>query len=196
MLIDCYGPSPRGRVNVAAVAHYAGVTTATVYRWIAGGPQANRRTPPIPAARLTQLQRGPRVVEERNQQHYHHALSAVGKIGSGKGILPVWRTRGWLKEHTAAIAEVPGKPWQQVIVTNTSLQTLEKRRHVTIIDSIAVGNKFAADILAHHLMVRQQNWRVHPADTQLTLGRTQVWMADAPPVALAELAARATARNA
>jgi hypothetical protein len=187
MLIDCYGPSPRGRVNTAAVADYAGVTPGTVYRWIAGGPQANRRTAHIPAARLAQLQRGPRIVEERNQQQYDHALTAVANIGAGKRILPSWRKQGWLDEHTIAIVEVHEKPWQQVIVTY-SLQGFERRRHVTVIDSITLPNKFAADILAHHVMVRQQNWRVHPAKTQLALGRTQVWMADAPRVDLAELA--------
>src|SRR5688500_17809093 len=66
MLTDCYGPTPRGAVNVAAVAAYAGVSPSTVRRWIARGQQGNRRKPAIPKHRITQLQRGPEVVERRN----------------------------------------------------------------------------------------------------------------------------------
>ena len=79
MLIDCYGPTPRGAVNVAAVADYAGVSSSTVRRWIAGGQQQDRRRrkPAIPKHRVTQLQRGPEVVERRNQQQYQYALDGL-----------------------------------------------------------------------------------------------------------------------
>jgi len=38
-------------------------------------------------------------------------------------------------------------------------------------------------------MSGQQAWRVHPTMQRLDAGRTQVWMADAPAVDLAALAA-------
>ena len=51
--------------------------------------------------------------------------------------------------------------------------------------------RFDAQVLAHTVMTRQQAWRVHPTPEQLTQGRTNVWMADAPAVYLAELADKA-----
>ena len=38
MLLDCYGPTPRGAVDVAAIAHYAGVSPSTVRRWLSKPP--------------------------------------------------------------------------------------------------------------------------------------------------------------
>ena len=110
MLIDCYGPTPRGAVNVAAVADYAGVSSSTVRRWIAGGQQQDRRRrkPAIPKHRVTQLQRGPEVVERRNQQQYQYALDALGSLGDDQAILPAWRQQGWLNEHTVAVVEIHG----------------------------------------------------------------------------------------
>ncbi|EUA37971.1 hypothetical protein I549_4320 [Mycobacterium avium subsp. avium 2285 (R)] len=55
-------------------------------------------------------------------------------------------------------------------------------------DYIEVPTRFHAQVLAHSVMHRQQAWRVHPAAHLLSTGRTQVWMADAPPVQLPELA--------
>ena len=49
--------------------------------------------------------------------------------------------------------------------------------------------RFHAQVLAHTVMVRQQAWRVHPTAQRLAAGRTQVWMADAPPLDLAALTA-------
>lgn len=187
MLIDCYGPTKRGRVDVAAIADYAGVSPSTVYRWIAGGPAANQRLARIPEQRRIALQRAPDLVEWRHEQQYQHAINALDKIRSGIGIVPAWRTQGWLNEHTVAIVEIPGKPWRQVIVTNNSMAEIESRRRVTVIDNITATNKFVADIVAHYVMVRQQNWRIHPASNELMLGRTRVWMAGAPRPNLAEL---------
>ena len=113
MLIDCYGPTPRQAVNVAAVAHYAGVSPATVRRWIAHPPPPQRR-PLIPKARLTQLQRGPVEVEQRNRQRYEHAVAAVASIGDEASILTAWREQRWLDQHTVAVVAVRGRPWLQV----------------------------------------------------------------------------------
>ena len=189
MLIDCYGPTPRGAVDVAAVADYTGVAPRTVRRWIRGGRHANMRRPAAPMSRIRQLQRGPQTVEIRNDQQYQYALAAIGKIRDDQGILPVWRDRRWLDAHTVAIR---GKPWRQVVVTKANRRALDElRRRATILDNIVMPTRFDAQVLAYTVMTRQQAWRIHPTPEQLTQGRTNVWMADAPAVYLAELADKA-----
>lgn len=189
MLLDCYGPTPRGAVDVAAVAHYAGVSSSTVHRWLAKSPDGSRRIP-IPKYRLRQLQCGPAEVERRNVQQYDHALAALASIGDENSVLPVWREQGWLDEHTVAILAIHQRPWRQVAVTNGTRRALaEVHRRGATVDNLVVPTRFHAQVLAHAVMVRQQAWRVHPAAHLLATGRTQVWMADGPDVDLAALSA-------
>ena len=46
MLLDCYGPTARGSVDIAAVADYAGVSPSTVRRWISSGLLTAHRVGP------------------------------------------------------------------------------------------------------------------------------------------------------
>ena len=187
MLLDCYGPTPRGGVDVAAVAFYAGVSPSTVRRWLSP-PKPWIRRLPIPKHRLVQLQRGPNEVERRNEQQHQHALNALASIGDEQAILPAWREQGWLNQHTVVIIAVHGRPWHQVAVTKATRRALgEVHRRGATIDNLVVPTRFHAQVLAHAVMVRQQGWRVHPAAHLLATGRTQVWMADAPAVDLAAL---------
>ena len=196
MLIDCYGPSPGGAVDVDAVAEYAGVAASTVRRWIGGGPRANRGKPTIPQRRITQLQRGPQIVERRSEQQYRYALEALGALGDESAILPAWRKQGWLNEHTVALVEIHGKPWHQVVLTKANRRAMDAlRRRATVLDSITLPTRFHAQVLAHAMMTRQQAWRIHPTPQQLPQGRTQVWMNDAPPVDLKALARRLAAEK-
>jgi hypothetical protein len=188
MLIDCYGPSPSNGVDFAAVAHYAGVSPATVRRWITARPQAGRRMV-IPKSRLTQLQCAPAEVERRNQQRYEHALATLASIDDDESILTAWRERRWLDQHTVAIVAIRGRHWLQVAITNGSKRALaELLRRGAMISASHVPTQFHAQVLAHAVMIRQQAWRVHPAFERLPVGRTQVWMNDAPAVDLNDLA--------
>lgn len=189
MLVECYGPDDKGRVDADAVADYVGVTSRTVRRWISGGQRNRRRATPCPAKRIAQLQRGPDIVERRNQQLYDRAVAALDSIGRGGEIQPEWEKENWLDPHVVAIGAIYGKPWYQVVVTNGGHRSMtELRRRVTVISSVEVPTWFHGQILAHAVMTRQQAWRVHPAKTQLKIGRTHVWMNDAPPVDLVALA--------
>ena len=194
MLLDCYGPTPRGAVDVATVAHYAGVSTSTVRRWLAKTPDGSRRML-IPKHRLRQLQCSPAEVERRNAQQYSHALAALASIDDEKSVLPVWREQGWLDQHTVAVLAIHQRPWRQVAVTNGTRRALgEMHRRGATVDNLVVPTRFHAQVLAHAVMVRQQAWRVHPAAHLLATGRTQVWMADGPDVDLAALSDTALAR--
>lgn len=186
MLIDCYGPTEHGGVDVNAIAEHAGVTAGTVRRWIAGGPGADRKIAPIPADRLRQLQRGPDIVERHTIQQYQYALTAIEGITAQREPLDSWIKQGWLDEHTVAIVDIHGKPWHQVVVTKTGNQRAmsELTRRATIVSTIDVPTKFHGQVLAHAVMARQQAWRVTPAPHRLSTGRTNVWMADAPAVDL------------
>lgn len=191
MLIDCYGPSPRGAVAVAAVAAYAGVAESTVRRWIAlGAGDSNNRRPAIPARRLTQLQLAPPDVEERSEQSLRLDLLAIANIAAGRDADPYWLEHGWLNEHTVAVIAVAGKPWRQVVNHGGSPRAItELRRRGTPIDSIAVPSRPHARVLAHAVMLTMRNWRVHPAEGMLKrAGSTMVWMDDAPPIDLAGIA--------
>ncbi|AGB27339.1 hypothetical protein Mycsm_07245 (plasmid) [Mycobacterium sp. JS623] len=189
MLLECYGPTPRGSVDVAAVAHYAAVSPSTVRRWL-GKPSSGSRRVAIPKLRLRQLQCGPEEVERRNEQQYRHALAAMASIDDEAKIVPVWREQGWLDQHSVVLLAIHHRPWHQVAVTNGSRRALNwvHRRGATI-DNMVVPTRFHAIVLAHTVMARQQAWRVHPAAHRLATGRTQVWMDDAPAVDLATLAA-------
>ena len=195
MLLDCYGPTPRGAVDVAAVAHYAGVAPSSVRRWLSRPPPGSRRLA-IPKHRLVQLQRGPEEVERRNEQQHRHALNALASIDDERSIMPEWRKQGWLDQHTVAIIAVHGRPWLQVAVTNGSRRALaELHRRGATVDNLVVPTRFHAQVLTHAVMRRQQAWRIHPAAHRLSAGRTQVWMADAPSVDLAALAAALPERS-
>lgn len=188
MLIDCYGPSTSNGVDFAAVAHYAGVTPSTVRRWVTARPPPGRRTA-IPKSRLIQLQCGPAEVELRNQQRYEHALAALDSIEDEESILTAWRERRWLDQHTVTIIAIRGRPWLQVAITNASKRALaELLRRGTMVAATRVPTQFHAQVLAHAVMIRQRGWRVHPSPERLSVGRTQVWMGDAPPVDLDDLA--------
>lgn len=189
MLADCYGTTLTGDVDIDAVAGYAGVTPATVRRWIIGDRSTNGRNVAVPPARIAQLQRGPQDIEDRNEGAVEHAQLVLANLGDPTYILPVWRNRGWLNDHAVIITEVKEKPWRQVIITKANPRALtEIRRRSVIVTSLTLPTRFHAQILAYAVMVRQQAWRVHPSPEQLASGRTHVWMADAPAVPLGSLA--------
>jgi hypothetical protein len=189
MLLECYGPTPRGSVDVAAVAHYAAVSPSTVWRWLAKPPSGSRRVA-IPKHRLRQLQCGPAEVERRNEQQYWHAQAALASLHDEASIVPAWREQRWLDEHTVVILAIDRRPWHQVAVTNGTRRALgEVHRRGATVDTLVVPTRFHALVLAHSVMLRQQAWRVHPAAHRLTTGRTQAWMVDAPAVDLAALTA-------
>lgn len=189
MLIDCYGPSPRGAVDAAAVAAYLDVAESTVRRWISGGrTHANNRHPTIPARRLTQLQIGPPEVERRNDQQSRYALAAIAGLAAQQNITPYWREHGWLDEHTVTVIALTGTPWHQVAYSGGSARSSDVlRRRGAVVDSAVVPTRFHAQALTHAVMLTQQCWRVHPAPSQLKVGNTTVWMADAPAVDLKAL---------
>lgn len=190
MLLECYGPNDNGGIDLAAVAEYAGVTPRTVRRWISGDSNDRRRKTPCPPKRITQLQRGPELVERRDQQQYEHALAAIDSLDNDQPPQPAWQKQRWLEPHSVAIIAIYGKPWYQVAVTKANHRALaDLRRRGTILDTVEVPTWFHGQALAHTVMTHHQAWRVHPAKEQLETGRTQVWMNDAPAVDLSALAA-------
>ncbi len=82
MLGTCYGRTPTGHVDTAAVANTAGVSVRTVQRWMAG---SNRQNAAIPHTRLLQLCRPPADTQERSQQAADYASEAITKILSAQG---------------------------------------------------------------------------------------------------------------
>lgn len=191
MLIECYGPSARGPVDVAAVAAHVDVTPATVRRWLHNPDGPPSRTPArVPPDRIRQLQRAPDAAEEEQERRYLYALRAIDMIAHGETI-PPWRNQGYLDEHTVAVIAVHAKPWQQVVFTKANHRAMTAiHRRGKLVSTVVVPNRFHAIAVTNFVMVRQQEWRVYPAENQLDIGRTQVWMADAPAVDLDALAAK------
>lgn len=189
MLIDCYGRTKRGRIDTAAVAEYAGVTASTVRRWISG-PGTGRRLSAIPERQLAVLQRGPEITEQRNAQQFQHALQAIVAWSTGEGIREVWRTQGWLNQHSVIRVAINGKPWQQLVISNGNSRSMnELRRRATILQTVTLPTRFHAVVLAHVVMNRMQAWRIHPTPEHLATGRTQVWMNEAQDVDVEAIAA-------
>lgn len=188
MLIECYGRTKRGRIDIEAVAEYVGVTASTVRRWISG-PGTARRLSSIPERQLVVLQRGPELIERRNDQQFQHALQAIAAWSTGDGVREVWRTQGWLAPHSVIRVAINGKPWHQVVISNANSRSMnELRRRATILQTVVLPTRFHAVVLAHFVMTRLRAWRVHPAPEQLATGRTQVWMNEAPDVDLQAIA--------
>ncbi len=188
MLIDCYGPTVRGAVDVVAVAAYLGVSESTVRRWLAGGAAANHRRPVMPRQRIRQLQIGYADVEANDAMQYRYALDAIASARSDGAINPYWQEHGWLGDHSVAVIEMRGRPWHQIAMTKgTSAHPL--RRHGTVVDSLVVPTRFHGRALVHLVMLTMRSWRVHPAPHRLSSrgGSTRVWMKDAPGVDLAAL---------
>lgn len=194
MLIDCYGPSQDGGVRTTLVARYCGVAPSTVRHWLTtNASEDDVELARIPPERIRQLQLAPPVTERRNQQRADYAADAIAKLGlaRGKGILPAWRTQGWLLPHVVAVLDhVESMPWRQVVVTIGDTAALAKfRRRGELVDVATLPSRFHAQLVAHAMMVELANWRVHPADHILAAGRTQVWFDDAPAVEVSRLAA-------
>jgi len=206
MLKDCYGTGPRGGVNVPAIAAATGVKPSTVYRWIAPGETQYRLT--IPPGRLSELQLAPPMDEVRALQTYRHALMAIDAIEEGRPWTE-WETQGWLLPHYVVITKLIGKPWQQIMATRAypsrERRNLQKpqqgagdinrlrawenmRANDIVLGSVLVPNYFYAQVLVRAVIVRQWWWRVYPMRRELAVGRTRVWLSDAPPVKLRTLA--------
>lgn len=212
MLKECYGVGPRGGVDVAAIAAYTGVGPSTVYRWIAPGQTQYRLA--IPPGRLSELQLPPPMDEVRAKQSYHHALMAIDAIAEGEP-WPEWDTQGWLLPHYVVINKLMGKPWMQVMVTrafpsrprrpNEILQKPQpgagdinrlrawENLHANdiVVSAVEVPHYFYAQVLVRVVIERQWWWRVYPAHKILPVGRTRLWMSDAPEVKLRALARKA-----
>lgn len=188
LLESCYGVTVRGAVNADAVAQALGVTPRTVHRWMAG---SNRRKAAIPSIRLEQLVSPPTEIALRHQQQVDYAQDAVAEIGlpKGRGILPAWRTNGWLDSHVVAVIAPKGTPWRQLVVSNGSARSMtELRRRGDILDLTTVPTRFHGVVLAHEVFRTVHPWRVYPSATKLKTGRTQVWANDAPAVDLSVIA--------
>lgn len=211
MLRDCYGTTPRGGVNVAAVAAYTGVKPATVYRWIAPGATQYRLA--IPKGRLSQLQLATPTEEVRALQAYRHALMAIETIDAGKP-WPEWEKQGWLLPHNVVVSKLMSKPWMQVTVTRAHPsragrpKNLQKpapgageinrlrawenlHAHDITLSSVLVPNYFYAQVVVRAVIVHQWWWRIYPGREVLPLGRSRLWMSDAPPVQLRALCRKA-----
>ena len=209
MVKDCYGVGPRGGVNVPAIAAYTAVTPSTVYRWIAPGETQYRLA--IPPGRLSELQLAPPMDEVRALQSYRHALMAIDAIEEGRPWAE-WESRGWLLPHNVVINKLIGKPWQQILVTRAfpsrPRRNLQKpqpgagdinrlrawenmRADDIVLGSAAVPNYFYGQVLVRAVIVHQGWWRVYPMRSELAMGRTRVWMSDAPAVKLRALARKA-----
>lgn len=194
MLGTCYGRTHTGHVDVAAVAESVGVSTRTVQRWLAGN---NRCKAAIPHSRLVQLFRPPADTQRRSQQGADYAREAITKIAlpKGRGIVPSWRTRGWLEPHVVAVLDLHGLPLRQVLISNgTSRSMADIRRRGEIVDVTTVPTRFHATVLVHELLLKIGPWQVLPTVETLQQGRTQVWADDAPTIDLSVLAVSSSLR--
>ncbi|MFH5211555.1 hypothetical protein [Antrihabitans spumae] len=188
MLGHCYGFTPRGAVDTAAVAEHLAVSQRTVQRWMRG---TNRQKAAIPAHRLHELLRAPAETELRSRQQAEYAREAIIQLAlpRGRGVLPAWRKQGWLEPHVVTVIEIVGHPWRQVVVSNGKARSIaETKRRGTLVDVARVPTRFHAVVLAHEVMESVTPWRVHPLPRILAQGRTQVWSRDAPAVDLSVIA--------
>lgn len=188
MLLTCYGETARGSVDVQAVADAMHVSSRTVRRWLAG---SNRQLAAVPHRRLEQLRLPAAESELRGRQQADYAREAIAQIAlpKDKGILPVWRERGWLQPHVVAILDITGKPWNQIVISNGSARSMsEFRRRGSIVDVTTVPTRFHGVVLVQEVLDEVGPWRLHPLPELLPHGRTHVWSNDAPAFDLSVLA--------
>lgn len=212
MLKECYGVGPRGGINVPGVAAYTGVSPSTVYRWISPGQTQYRLA--IPPGRLSELQLPPPMDEVRALQSYRHALRAIDSIAEGEA-WSEWEAQGWLLPHYVVINKLMSKPWMQIMATRVfpsrprrTSENLQKpepgagdinrlrawdilHANDIALSAVAVPHYFYAQVLVRAVMIHQWWWRVYPMRNVLPVGRTRLWMSDAPAVKLRALAHKA-----
>lgn len=186
-LADCYGRTPRGALDTAAVAADFGVIARTVRKWVHGADTAPAA---IPAARLRTFTTGGARTEREAEGKAAYAREALALIAMPKdrGINPQWREQGWLDMHYVLLVHLHERPWHQLILTKSGRAADQARRRGEVLDQAAVPNKFAGDVLVRAAMSQQGPWAIRPPKARLPVGRGQVWTADAPELSLTALA--------
>ncbi len=186
-LIECYGTTKRGTLNVKLVAADFKVSVSTVRNWLRG---ADSDPAAIPAARLRQLRTGGPAIERRadGQIAYAHNAIQANKLPHRRNVIPQWDEQEWFTPHAVVLIAVYGRPWHQLILSKHSSIVDDARRRGEVIDVATVPTKFHGDLLVRAAMQRQAAWAIRPHKSQLEIGRGQLWAEDAPALNLSALA--------
>ncbi len=185
-----FGVNSRGQPHTATAAAALGVSQRTVQRWLHGTDRTLAR---LPAGRLEQIQAAVRPDPESLRQEeitarYAHDAIAASAAPAGTGVLPAWRQQKWLEPHLVAVLELAGG-LRQVAITRASDRAMpELRKRGKVVSHTTLGTRFHATALAAALLTQLDPWRVMTPPGAVKQGRTQTWVADAPPVTLHDLA--------
>lgn len=182
----CFGSTPTGGVDTAAVAAAMGVSRRSVQRWL-HAPHGRSRAPIPPArlAHLIELTQPASLTLRREVQGADYALDAIARIGlgRGRGVLPSWRERRWLEPHLVVVLEVQvaDQKIRQVLLGRADLGRLDGfRRRGRILDQTTVPTRFHATVLIHQVLSARQPWRYQARPGQVAAAYTQAWLTDAP----------------
>lgn len=94
-------PTPAGNPSLKAAATATGVSVRSVQRWLSGASKPSGEH----AAGLRSAMLPPPDVLARQRDEQRWATEAAAVIGAprGRGVDPVWRSRGWHKPHRLRI---------------------------------------------------------------------------------------------
>lgn len=187
-LVMLYGTNTRGGIDTAGAAAGLERSQRTIQRWLA---EAKRQPPPVERAALLAAHGMPSGEALRGeQQGASYAEEAIARIAlpRGVGILPAWRTRGWLEPHLVAVLEVPGVPGyglRQLATARVGGRTVtDLRRRGELVDFTTVETRFHADLAIFRVLDAVRPWRIQPRAVHLAQGATRAFAGDAPPTRL------------
>src|SRR4051812_22421903 len=195
VLILRFGTSPRGHVNLPAVADAMNVSPRTVQRWLAAS--SGRAVAHIPPRRLQQLlellvPRAETIRDEAAAATYARKAIDQLRLGRKRGVLPSWEKRRWLDTHVVAVLAIKEARVRQLTITRSSgAASTELGRRGRIVDFVVLPTRFHADALVHEVLTEIGPWRFQPMPGTLKQGPTRAWLDDAPPVDLAATLTRA-----
>lgn len=174
----------RGRLNVSAVARELRRGRHTVREWI----RTARGTTIDPqlAAELSTLalDRGEgaylwpdidpmtrnRIDREAHTAHAAHAAITAGSYPEG------WAANGTLDSHEVLLVHWPDAMVYGVNITATTEHRAKiNRRPADIIQTVHAPNKYAAQMIKHHLLATHTTHRCIAPARLVTYGRTETW---------------------
>lgn len=179
VLKAAFGVDDSGELDVPAAAEGLEVSPATVRRWLRF-PRRRAHIRPDLVGRL--MTPDPSAELRRRQQADYARDAAEGLVRSrGRSGSAAWSSQGWLHPHLVIVTVIAGGRLHQCRVVREQSRLhgdLVRRRQIVV--ARLEPNYFAATARAGELIEVVAPWRVFPSKEQVSLGRTQCWLPQAP----------------
>lgn len=199
LLIAAFGEQAPGRPDMQKAAAALGLSPDTVRRWVPLHSAPKQQPRPETLAQIESIIAGPSgrrrprwpgvtpatLAQEAEAAAY--AVEACRRIAnpSGRQVLPVWRTQGWLNTHAVPLLHQPrAKLWRVALSKNERRPLADLDRTGDLVDRVLVPHRFAAVLVKQGTLDAVRDWRVEVPRSVVPRGPTDVWPTKGPQVDL------------